>query len=68
MKWVILATMILLAGCQNQFQSETVFLQRKGEKVQCGPYSAFTFSQEQEDRLRVCVTDYQKAGYERYQP
>ena len=58
---------ILLAGCAT---SEAVYLQNStGQTVQCGPYtvggSIPQANVRVQERLRDCVADYQRQGYER---
>lgn len=72
MKWPIF-TALLLAGCVSQ--TETITLKNaSGQVAQCGPYpspgigSAGLIGGQTamaEERLRNCVTDFQKAGYQR---
>ena len=62
-----LLLVLILAGCVS---SETVTLRKAdGDTVTCGPYTA-TGRFGQRDRLalaklRACVGDYQRQGYER---
>lgn len=63
-KWAALGV-LLLAGCAN---TEVVYMADKaGKNVQCGPYEFFGGDDRDaaDLRLRNCVIDYQKAGYQR---
>jgi hypothetical protein len=59
---------LLLAGC-GSLQTEKVYLARTdGQRVTCGPYDAQLGDQDgqaMQMRLRQCVSDYQRQGYER---
>ncbi len=61
---------LLLAGCS--VTSERVVLQNSaGDTKVCGPYEVWDFSYTEtsssiaDRRLRQCITDYQRQGYER---
>ena len=67
MRIVIILIMVGLAGCAT---SEIVHLQNAvGQGVQCGPYTDYgnipTANLTTQDKLRHCVSDYQRQGYER---
>lgn len=67
MRYLMLATIcVALTGCA----SESVYLRNvAGTTVQCGPYSGGGIGPianlAAEQRLRDCVADYQRQGYER---
>ncbi len=58
----------LMAGCAS---SETVYLKnpQTGDTVQCGPYTSYGRLSAQEqaniEKLRYCISDFQRQGYER---
>lgn len=57
-----------LAGCAAP--SETIYLARGADRVQCGPYKEEPFAVGDqapilEKRLRDCVSDFQRQGYQR---
>lgn len=61
--------LVLLGGCAAD--TETVYLANpQGQRVQCGPYKDDLIGNTGganglERRLRQCVEDYQRAGYQR---
>lgn len=69
-KYAILAC-FLLSSCA--VETETVTLAKGSSRVQCGPYSgtAGNFRGQEhkaallESRMRDCVSDFQRQGYER---
>ncbi len=66
-KVVIILTLVALAGCAT---SELVYLQNaSGLKVQCGPYTDYgnvsRANMVAHKKLRDCISDYQRQGYER---
>ena len=63
---VIVGVAVYLTACASLY-TETIYLQKDDDKVQCGPYkypvpAHARFAQEQ---LRDCVADYQIQGYHR---
>ena len=68
MKRILVALAILpLAACAS---SETVYLKNAtGQTVQCGPYSGVgslpAQAAQADEKLRGCIYDYQRQGYER---
>jgi hypothetical protein len=59
---------VLVAGCASG--GEVYLRSPMGQTVQCGPFTSygtvFEPSRElQEQRLRDCIADYQRQGYER---
>ena len=69
MKRFIIALALACAGCST---TETVYLARDGQTVQCGPYKEELLEAGgpaiPERRLRQCVEDFQRAGYQRIAP
>lgn len=71
MQLLAVSLCFLIAGCAST--SEVVYLAKGGQRVQCGPYEERAFGVRQEmasgarmeNRLRDCVADYQRQGYER---
>lgn len=67
---VACVTTLCLVGCAAT--SERVTLRNQsGQTVTCGPYSTYDYSYTEtsssivEARLRGCISDYQRQGYER---
>ena len=59
----VTTVLIALTGCLVTF--ETVYLQNpEGDVAQCGTYTDFA-AEVRERNLRNCVTDFQRAGYDR---
>ena len=69
MRLTMILVAIALTGCAT---SEVVYLKNMGgQTVQCGPYELAGIgglqqaAAQAQDRLRDCVTDYQRQGYNR---
>ena len=76
MRNVVFIALLGLAGCAEP--TETIYLARGEQRVQCGPYKAVNnvaraFAPESatpqvveaEYKLRNCVSDYQRQGFNR---
>jgi hypothetical protein len=73
---IVFVLAVGLAGCASRLPGETVFLENaSGERVQCGPYTradvssllAVQAEQVAVIKLRDCIEDFQRSGYERVQ-
>jgi hypothetical protein len=70
MRSTLALTMAALALTACASPTETIYLAKGTERVQCGPYKDDLIGNTGgvnglERRLRQCVEDYQKAGFQR---
>lgn len=70
MRAVVLALALACAGCSSMIpETETIFLAKGDERVQCGPYRPDLMADDNmgraESNLRNCVEDYQTQGFKR---